>query len=633
MTVFYQINDHQTGNYMFRLSLIALFFITAWAEASAQDSVKTYYYKPITVTGVKFSQGKTQLPVEKANLSAVLDSGGFTLIRKGSFLAQDVYADGLKRGDYTVIIDGERYHNACPMRMDAPLSRINPVDIETLEMDKSSTSLQSGLGGAILVHRSIPKETWAFNGSFSQVAGAATETDFSVSGEGKNHRLNIRAATGLPFETGGGKTFRDLYGYKQNFQYRFAESGVYGVTGDWSYGTSVMYSEEVSFPYLQMDERYSTVYNGSVGFHGHKIYLNYTDHLMNNELRTSYLTMPMETKATNLTVGITGSFYEVYYRRWDADNKLIANMGKMVIQNHLLPEVGLYGGTVAHELDFAGLHFAGKAGVAGYQLGDSRNLDFYKKAWADSKDTRFYPVAGLSVTGTRLIADQVSVSGMLDFAAEIPEAEALYVKVQRMTGKPWWTGNPELDQPFRSTVRTNLHWSFLSADLFGSYILGYVSPASVVSGTQKYQTFDNINALLAGITVKAAGPFTETRLVYTYGENRSSGKPLTEIQPLQWMTTVKSPEWNSLQGWMRHTWENAQKRVDSSLLETESKSWNKVDAGISGTLFSFRVDLEAENLLNETFTKHLSYVRDPFSSGTRVVEPGRSFRLNLRYSY
>ena len=109
-----------------------------------KDSVKTYTLKQITIFGNKYSIDKNEFPVEKDNLNSVLSLGGFSVIRKGVFLAQDVYADGLKRGDYTIVVDGERYHNACPMRMDAPLSRINPIEIKSVEFVKSSANLQSG---------------------------------------------------------------------------------------------------------------------------------------------------------------------------------------------------------------------------------------------------------------------------------------------------------------------------------------------------------------------------------------------------------------------------------------------------------------------------------------------------------
>ncbi len=41
-----------------------------------------------------------------------------------------------------------------------------------------------------------------------------------------------------------------------------------------------------------------------------------------------------------------------------------------------------------------------------------------------------------------------------------------------------------------------------------------------------------------------------------------------------------------------------------------------------------RLALEVNNLTNELYYQHLSYLRNPYSSGMRVYEPGRTIRLN-----
>jgi len=616
---------------LYRIILSGLLLVLYANSILAQDSTKVYDLKQITVFGKKYTLSQQVFPMEKSKMNSILELGGFNIITKGSFLAQDVYADGMKRGDFTVIIDGERYHNACPMRMDAPLSRINPIEIESVELVKSSANLQSGLGGAIVIHRSRPKETLLFSGSASHITGHTSETDISVLGEGFNNRASFRFATGLPYSAGNGKSFKDLYGYKENTSFRLGEGTFMGHAGSWDYSGNLMISENISFPYLQMDEIKSVVYNGSVGFESYKLYFNYTDHLMNNELRVN--SMPMETDAKNLTVGLKSDLFEVYYRNWDADNKIVMANGMMTLNNHLLPDVGLFAGNIIYTINTAGFQITGKGGFATYQTGDDKNNAYYKSVYQDAEDNRIFPVAGLSVTRTELFADQLTLSSMLDFSADFPEAEALFVKVQRMAGKPWWSGNPTLTQPIRSSLKTNLQWSVLSADLFGSYILDYVSPSAKTVGTQKYQTYTNINALLAGVTVGANSEFADSRLVYTYGENRTTGKPLTEILPLQLISTLKSPVYFGTRFWLRHTWENVQKRVDSGLLETSGKAWNRLDAGLFADLSPVYLELDVENLLNHTYTRHLSYVRDPFSSGFKVLEPGTTIRLNLRMMY
>jgi len=133
-----------------------LFFLTCNAFAQWGDSVKVYWLEPVEVTSKKISLGDYQTPVEKDNLSNLLNRNGFNLIRKGVFFAQDIYADGFKKGDVTVVVDGERYHCACPNRMDSPLSRVNPLELESIELSKTAASNQSGLGGKVSFHRITP---------------------------------------------------------------------------------------------------------------------------------------------------------------------------------------------------------------------------------------------------------------------------------------------------------------------------------------------------------------------------------------------------------------------------------------------------------------------------------------------
>ncbi len=217
--------------------------------------------------------------------------------------------------------------------MDAPVSRIAPLDIESVELDKSASNIQAGLGGIVSVHRTEPGEEFKVKASLSQAAGSVDGTDVAALVEGANQRISLRYAGGSPYEDGSGRSFKDLYGYRTNTDYRFAEASCLGLSGDWKYAASFMFSEDVSFPYLKMDERNSKVYNASIARGDVKLYMNYTDHLMDNGLRTNYASMPMSTRATNLTVGAKGSFFDAYFRHWNADNRIMA------ISNHMIPDV------------------------------------------------------------------------------------------------------------------------------------------------------------------------------------------------------------------------------------------------------------------------------------------------------
>ena len=91
------------------LSLMVLVSLLSTAAFSQTDSVRVYWLSPIEVTANRVFLGQQSSPTTKDNLTTVFSQNGFALIRKGTFFAQDVYADGFKRGDLSVVIDGERF--------------------------------------------------------------------------------------------------------------------------------------------------------------------------------------------------------------------------------------------------------------------------------------------------------------------------------------------------------------------------------------------------------------------------------------------------------------------------------------------------------------------------------------------
>lgn len=608
-----------------------IMFTSKCLIAQDEDSVKIYTLKQITIFGNKYSIDKNEFPVEKDNLSSVLSLGGFSIIRKGVFLAQDVYADGLKRGDYTIVVDGERYHNACPMRMDAPLSRINPIEIKSVEFIKSSANLQSGLGGTIAINKRLPRDDFDFEASVTQSLGKSNETDISLLTEKLNHRISLRYNQGIPYKTGNDKSFKDLYGYKTNSKYQFSEASVYGMVSDWKYSGSIMYSKDISFPYLQMDERKSVVYNASLAFNEYKLYFNYTDHLMNNDLRVS--SMFMETKARNLTLGMVSKYFELYYRHWDADNNMRMANGTMPIYNNILPRINLYSGNLFYQVKEDNFNLTGKVGLAYYNIGNKDILNFYNSIYKNARGDRIFTLLGFSVSHNSHFSGKFAFNNQLDLALEVPEAEVLFVTVKRMMGKPYWSGNPKLDQPFRTTLRSSLSASHFSLDLYGSFISNYVYLASALVGMQKYQTFGNVDALIAGTTFRVNYDFIESEVTYTYGENRNTKKPLIEILPLHISTKLTAPEFFNIRFFIKHTYENAQKRVDKSFWEIPTAAWNTIDFGLLWKSSPIVVNVDVQNILNFEYSQNLAYVRDPFSSGMRIIEPGVSVRVNVRYSY
>lgn len=393
-----------------------------------------------------------------------------------------------------------------------------------------------------------------------------------------------------------------------------------------------MFTGNVSFPYLQMDERSSDEYNASVAYGAYKLYVVYTNHTMNNGLRVS--PMFMETRAKHLTAGIVSSFVEAYYRHWNADNSMVMNNGAMTVSSNMIPELDVLSADAFKEGTVSGFNFTGRVGLSYYGIGNEGVASFYAPLYGSAPRSRTFPQLGLSISRAVLLGTSISVNTQVDISAVAPEGEALYVALKRPMGNPYWIGNPNLNEPVRSSLRTSLNLPEFSLGAYASYIHNYFYLTGAAAGMQRYRTFINIDAFIAGLTARAnIGNYIVSEVSYTYGENASNGQSLTEIYPLEVSTRITSPEFHNVKLHAEERYNNARKRVDAALGETPSSAWNTVDFGATWNNGAYVVGADVENALDNSYSKFLSYERDPFSNDMRVVAPGTTVRINLRYYY
>jgi len=612
----------------FYIFVTILFLTSQLLFAQWNDSVKVYWLDPIEVTSQKLKLGDFQSPVEKDNLSTLLGRNGFSLIRKGVFFAQDIYADGFKRGDINVVVDGERYHSACPNRMDSPLTRVNPLELESVDLMKTAGSIQCGLGGKVTFNRTTPVEPISLKAGLSGSTVASKSFDGSVLAEGYQQRLSVRYSAGLPYEDGDGREFKELYSYKENYRYTLVEGSFLGKSSLWKYGATFSYTEDVSFPYLLMDERKNKVFNASLSYNDNKVYFNYTDHLMDNQLRES--NMLMVTKANNLTLGAVGDFYELFFRKWSADNVISSPI--MTIENKMMPEVNMYSASVHHLIDFGKINISGRAGIVHHRVGDESRLSFYQNFFPDADRSRWFPTFGLSANYSTLINDDWGAGALVEVGSEAPETEYMFIAVQKLMNKPTWSGNPTLNQPLRSTIRVSINYRGIRLEAFAAKVWNYVNLTKAMVDEKPFMTYENINTYMVGFNFGFIWEFVDVNASYTFAQNVTNENPLSEIPPLRITTTLTSPEFYNLVLFLRHSYNDAQTRIDETIKETSTPAWNKVDLGATYSIGSFLIALELNNITNADYYQHLSYLRNPFASGVQVYEPGRTIRLSLRFN-
>jgi iron complex outermembrane receptor protein len=73
--------------------------------------------------------------------------------------------------------------------------------------------------------------------------------------------------------------------------------------------------------------------------------------------------------------------------------------------------------------------------------------------------------------------------------------------------------------------------------------------------------------------------------------------------------------------------------VDVSLNETTTDGWNRWDLGLDLAADHWTGSLVVANLFNEQYAQHLSYLRNPFASGAKVREPGRTLQVTAAFRY
>ncbi len=597
------------------------------SKAQTQDSIKTYNLPSVEVVARKNIQPSDKFSYGTNYESSLFNKNGFNTLRRGANYTQDLYVEGFKRSDIKVVIDGEQYHNACPNRMDVAASRINPLEMDYVDLSKSGSVNNSGIYGKIEYHRSPISNNLKVK-SFGMInTGASNDYDLGATLDVLNTNLSVRYSQGTPYNNAESKSFKDLYLYKENYKYGYGNVGLRHKIKDWQIGASFSYGENISFPFLQMDEIQTKIYSGSVSYKENKIYFNYTDHLMNNTLRQS--TMFMESNAKNLTVGLTGEFYELTFRNWQADNfmKKMSNS----ISNNQMPNVNQFSGVVTHSFDIMPIKLSLKGGAQYFVIGDEERIGFYNLLYADVNKNSFFITAALNAHSIAEISKNFISTISAEVATEAPETEQLYIAIERMGTNPNWSGNPNLKQPIKISLRTSFVYKYFNIEGFANHVSNYVNIVKKPITGKAVMTYENINANIMGINTGVDFKFLESNISFLYGENLSNSSALSEISPLSVTTTVRLPEVIGIKVSATHRYENAMKRIDYLLNETASAAWNIVSINLSYEVSNFILNFEVDNLLNHNYSRHLSYARNPFSSGMKVYDPGRTFRFTIYY--
>ncbi len=603
---------------------------------------------------------------------------GIWKLRKGG-IANDIVLRGFQRGNVNVLFDGARIYSACPNRMDPPAFHIDFAEVEEIEVIKGPYDVRNygSLGGAVNIKTEEPRK--GFHGKLNLALGSFSYLNPSF-------RLSYRSGSyyGLagysyrfskPYRTGEGKRFTEYANYKpsetDSTAFRINTGWVKlglrptkDISADISY--TAQRARDVLYPYLQMDSPKDDADRLRLKLRLGKLklttYYSRVDHEMNNSKRTAMVFMETIAKTTtyggkaeyefkNLTLGL-----EAFLWNWKARTQM-GTMFQDTIPDVDFVNVGVFGEyrkRLSKKLRL----------IAGLRLDTTQtkadkskaNTDLYY-TYHNTRDTTkrdTYPSGNVQLfyslgSGRELFAG-------IGYGVRVPDAQERYFALNRSgmmeTRYGDWVGNPKLKPSKNTEIDLGLRWRTPrlsgSATLFFSYVKDFITLYNQTNvnntglGT-KARSYANVDARLYGGELEVALSLTDYLFLewgtsYVVGRKNTDparniyDKDIAEMPPLKVRTALRY-DTGVYFGEIETIASATQHRVDSDLGEAKTPGWAVVNLKAGGEYKNFRLTAGVKNLLDKFYYEHLSYLRDPFSTGVKVPEPGRSFYLNISYVF
>jgi iron complex outermembrane receptor protein len=617
---------------------------------------------------------------------------GIWKVRKGG-IANDVVLRGFYRDNINVLIDGVRVYAACPNRMDPPAFHVDFSEVERIEIIKGPFDVrhQGSMAGLVNIITKKPEE--GFRIKLNASAGSFNFINLSPVVSYADNKLGILVGYSYryskPYKDGDGRRITEYANYKS----QFINSKAFEINTYWTklgfkpiknHSVEFSYTRQdarhVLYPYLLMDAIYDITDRFNMNYQIDSIsdtlkslkfqfYYTRVDHLMNDRYRRSAGINPfsMQTDAKSKAYGgrleanlgdLTLGF-EAYKRNWDATTFLRA----LGFEQSSIPDVdtenfGLYGEYKRNLSDKLRL-------VAGLRLDTTKTKADRSKAntnlYFDYKDTRStskrdtYPSGNIQLfyelqKGTELFVG-------LGHSVRVPDAQERYFALRRpmMAGSDW-VGNPEL-KPSRNTeldlgIKYSTDRTLIKATAFYSYVQDYITvhdqsriTGRNTSGTQnsKARSYENVDAQFFGGEADLRLSLTQELFLFggmSYVQARKETKPekninsskVAEIPPLKTRLALRYDK-GMYFGEVETILSATQNRVDRDLREQKTSGYGVVNVKVGGNFRGFTITAGIDNVLDKKYFEHLSYQRDPFRTGVKVPEPGRTFYVNASYTF
>ncbi|MDQ7056231.1 MAG: TonB-dependent receptor [Persephonella sp.] len=608
-------------------------------------------------------------------------------IRKGG-TANDITVRGFGRDNINVLLDGMRIYGACPNRMDPAIFHMSTRQVKEIQILEGPFDVenQGSLAGVVNLISRDPEA--GAGGSVYFTGGFFNYIHGGFEAYGGNDRVKVLTGYSKqfshPYKSGEGKRITEYPQGTAAYKLSELDHTAFNIDNVWvktvitpdeentikiNYGFDE--AKDVLYPYLLMDAVYDRTHriNGEYEIKplGVKVsaYWNFVKHDMQDRWRKSssgwsrgYMMRTLAKTKTygakvvkswkiediNLKTGI-----DAYLRNWKADNTLMNLDNRGMIPDVDIKNVGIFvkgSKKIDRFIVSAGFRVDRTKSEADRNALGTANSTLYSAYYGTNyslSKTDTYPSGNMVVRYK--LDKRSSVYIGFGHTVRVPDPQERYTALAKPMTKPNWVGNPNLKPTKNNEVDAGFEYYRglfgIKGNIFYSDLTDYVYLYKLTTGPKPAQSYQNIDAHIYGGDITVIGMLTDTVSVeagaaYQRGKKDSGNytdSDLAEIPPLKTRLAIKYDN-GTVFGQIEGIYASRQGDVDSDLQEQPTKSYYVVNVktGFNAGNRAF-IGVGIDNLFDKNYYTHLSYLRNPFSTGTKVPEPGRFVYMNVNYRF
>ncbi|MBC6489588.1 TonB-dependent receptor domain-containing protein [Flavihumibacter stibioxidans] len=651
------------------------------------EPASALYLNPVTVYALKGKENKESVKLEHGDW-VQHDAGqvlqqipGFAAIKKSGAFGFDPVFRGFKLDQLALLTNGVMTSTAaCPNRMDPPSSQVLVSQADQVEILKGPHSFRYGPAmGAIINFKTAAPEFREKPELFGRFNTGYESNGDIYRAEGQ---LGVR---GKKFQLSGVGSYSKGHNYSDGndsiIPARFSRGAV-GINADvlvkadqqLSLSVTRNFARKTDFPVLMMDLLSDDTWmlNGQYKISGKhrwyntwttQVYGSFVDHRMGNELRPSAASMLSSVDANTKTWGGRTEFAVLTTRSqlyFGADMKLETATGdrirKMITgpmagktfvdtvwQNGEIRRGGLFGEWY-HQLNLYRLSVSGRLDLVQGSAGNPSSKFTAQYSSTDQTDINGSFSAGIS----RQWNNHWQAGFWLGRGVRSANLTERYINSLQIGMDPYeMLGNPDLKPEANNQADLMIGYksgnTSVQLNAFASLVKDYISssinpdikPRFGAPGVRQYINIDE--ARLAGFEFSWQQqwlPVLQHQLTaaYTWGENKTTGKPLPEIAPMDLRYRLEGKLFRDKimpYGQLRHSLK--QDRIADDFGEKKTASFTTLDLGARAVVVkNLQLTVAVNNITDVAYREHLSrYIRPTLP----LNAPGRSLVLMASYSF